>query len=153
MYSCLSFTVYLPTIQYFYLLINVGALVGQIAMTYTEKYVGFWLAYTLPTAVFLLCPIVLWIGKGRYIESPPTGSVLATAIRLFRFAARGRWSWNPLKTWRQMNTDDFWENAKPSNQKGEIPAWMTFDDVWVDEVKRGAKACAVFGWYPIWCMF
>ena len=30
------------------------------------KFVGFYLAYTLPTVVFLLCPIVLFIGRNRY---------------------------------------------------------------------------------------
>jgi len=135
--------------MYFYLFINVGALIGQIGMTYSEKYVGFWLAYTLPTVVFLLCPIVLWIGRTRYIRSPPTGSVLATAVHLWRFAAKGRWSINPVKTWRQMNADDFWDSAKPSRQ-AERPAWMNFDDQWVDEVKRGLKACSVFCWYPIY---
>lgn len=27
---------------------------------------------------------------------------------------------------------------------------MTFDDIWVDEVRRGLKACTVFLWYPLW---
>ncbi|KAF5310115.1 hypothetical protein D9619_010184 [Psilocybe cf. subviscida] len=27
---------------------------------------------------------------------------------------------------------------------------MTFDDQWVDEVKRGVKACSVFAWFPIY---
>ncbi|KAJ6504568.1 peptide transporter PTR2A [Mycena vulgaris] len=49
--------------MYFYLFINIGALVGQIGMTYSERYVGFWLAYTLPTVVFLLCPIILFLGR------------------------------------------------------------------------------------------
>jgi POT family proton-dependent oligopeptide transporter len=136
---------------YFYLFINIGALVGQIGMTYAEKYVGFWLAYTLPTIVFALCPIVMWVGRNRYIRSPPTGSVFATAIRLWRFAARGRWSWNPIEMIRLMNADDFWENAKPSKQTGESkPTWMTFDDQWVDEVRRGFKACSVFLWFPLY---
>lgn len=30
------------------------------------------------------------------------------------------------------------------------PAWMTFDDEWVDQVRRGLKACTVFLWYPIY---
>jgi len=136
--------------MYFYLFINIGALVGQIGMVYAEKYVGFWLAYTLPTVVFLLCPIVLFVGRKRYVRSPPTGSVLATALRLFGLAAKGRWSLNPIKTYRQMTADDFWENAKPSKQGSKKPKWMTFDDQWVDEVKRGLKACGVFCWYPIY---
>lgn len=32
----------------YYWMVNVGALVGQISMVYAEKYVGFWLSYTLP---------------------------------------------------------------------------------------------------------
>lgn len=136
--------------MYFYLFINIGALVGQVAMTYAEKYVGFWLAYTLPTIVFLLCPIVLFLGRNRYKRSPPTGSVLATALRLWRFAAKGRWRWNPVEMIRLMTADDFWENAKPSHH-AEKPRWMTFDDQWVDEVRRGFKACSVFLWYPLYC--
>ena len=110
------------------------------------------MAYTLPTAVFLLCPIILWIGRNRYARSPPTGSVLATAFRLWRFAARGKWSLNPVKTYRNLSAPGFWENAKPSKLSVETrPAWMTFDDQWVDEVQRGVKACAVFCWFPIYC--
>ncbi|KAK7451239.1 hypothetical protein VKT23_012577 [Stygiomarasmius scandens] len=137
---------------YFYLFINVGALVGQITMTYAEKFVGFWLAFTLPTVVFLLCPIVLWAGRNRYIRSPPTGSVLATAMHLWSLAMKGRWSINPLTTYKNMRAPDFWENVKPSKleSQGKKPRWMTFDDLWVDEVDRGFKACAVFLWYPVW---
>lgn len=117
-----------------------------------DQYVGFWLSYTLPTAIFMLCPIVLYIGRNRYLRSPPTGSVLASALRLWRFAARGKFSLNPIKTYRNLTAPDFWENAKPSKQVGESkPAWMTFDDQWVDEVRRGLKACGVFCWFPIYC--
>lgn len=128
-----------------------GALIGQISMTYAEKYVGFYLAYTLPTAVFCLCPLVLYLGRNRYIRSPPTGSVLFSSVRILRYCARGRWSLNPFALWRNFNTPDFWESAKPSRIQGAKPHWMTFDDVWVDEVRRGFKACAVFCWFPIYC--
>ncbi|KAI5989801.1 POT family-domain-containing protein [Pisolithus orientalis] len=130
--------------MYFYLFINIGALIGQISMVYAEKFVGYWLAYTLPTAVFLLSPLVLWYGHGKYSTSQPTGSVLATAVRVWRYAMRGRWSWNPIKTVRNLTADDFWESAKPSKVIGEKPAWMRFDDNWVEEVRRGFKACSVF---------
>ncbi|KDQ16329.1 hypothetical protein BOTBODRAFT_54116 [Botryobasidium botryosum FD-172 SS1] len=137
--------------MYFYFFINIGALVGQISMTYAEKYVGFWLAYTLPTIVFCLCPIILWIGRNRYVRSPPTGSVLAGALRILRFCLRGRLSFNPARTIRNLKADDFWETAKPSSQSIESrPSWMTYDDNWVEEVKRGFKACAVFCWFPIY---
>ncbi|EIW75406.1 peptide transporter PTR2A [Coniophora puteana RWD-64-598 SS2] len=137
--------------MYFYLFINIGALIGQVGMVYAEKYVGYWLAYTLPTIVFLLCiPVLMW-GKTRYRRSAPTGSVLAACLRLWRYAAKGRWSLNPVTTMRNMRADDFWESVKPSKHTVETrPAWMTFDDVWVDEVRRGVKACAVFLWYPLY---
>jgi len=137
--------------MYFYLFINIGALIGQISMTYSEKYVGFYLAFTLPTLVFLLCPIVLYIGRNQYARSPPTGSVLANAFRIWRLCLKGQFSWNPRQTWKNLSSDAFWEAGKPSNFKGEAkPRWMTFDDQWVDEVKRGFKACSVFLWYPIY---
>ncbi|KAL0959073.1 hypothetical protein HGRIS_014372 [Hohenbuehelia grisea] len=136
--------------MYFYMFINIGALVGQITMTYSEKFVGFWLAYTLPTIVFLISPLVLFGARKRYVRSPPTGSVLGPALRIWMYAARGRWSINPVKTWRQLTAPDFWETAKPSKVVGPKPAWMTFDDQWVDEVRRGFKACAVFCWFPIY---
>ncbi|KAF8155410.1 peptide transporter PTR2A [Crassisporium funariophilum] len=126
---------------YFYLFINLGALIGQISMTYAEKFVGFYMAYTLPTIIFLLCPLVLYFGRNRYIRSPPTGSVLATSFRLL----------NLVKTYKNMTAPDFRDNAKPSRLYAEQrPAWMTFDDQWVDEVHRGLKACSVFCWYPLY---
>ncbi|KAJ7098210.1 POT family-domain-containing protein [Mycena crocata] len=139
--------------MYFYLFINVGALIGQISMAYAEKYVGFWLSYTLPTVVFLFCPLVLILGRNRYKRSPPTGSVLALFLHLFSFAARGKWSLNPVRTYKNMSTPDFWEAGKPSVVEAsgqEKPKWMTFDDQWVEEVKRGIKACKVFLWIPIY---
>lgn len=45
-----------------------------------------------------------------------------------------------------------WEQAKPSNIANK-PAWMNFDDAWVDEVRRGLVACKVFLWYPLFCRF
>jgi hypothetical protein len=29
---------------------------------------------------------------------------------------------------------------------------MTFDDKWVEEVRRGFKACSVFVWFPLYCL-
>ncbi|KAJ8594093.1 PTR2-domain-containing protein [Rhizopogon salebrosus TDB-379] len=136
--------------MYFYLFINIGALVGQIGMTYAEKFVGYWLAYTLPTVVFCISPFVLYLGRHRYRRSAPEGSVLPAALRIWRYAQRGRWSWNPYKTITNLTASDFWESAKPSKHVGEKPKWMTFDDQWVDEVRRGFKACGVFVWFPLY---
>ncbi|KAL8682056.1 MAG: hypothetical protein Q9224_001884 [Gallowayella concinna] len=136
--------------MYFYLMINVGALAGQIGMVYAEKYVGFWLSFLLPTCLFLCCPTVMFLMRNKYARRPPTGSVLTKALKLWTFAMRGRWSANPAKTFKNMRSDDFWESVKPSRLGSAKPVWMTFDDVWVDEVRRGFKACTVFLWIPIY---
>ncbi|KAF7313468.1 hypothetical protein HMN09_00502700 [Mycena chlorophos] len=139
--------------MYFYLFINVGALIGQITMVYAEKYVGFWLAYTLPTAIFLCCPIVLIIGSKRYTRTPPTGSVLSLFMKLSGYAIKRKFSWNPATAVKNMRGTSFWDDAKPSNvvARGDTkPTWMTFDDAWVDEVARGVKACWVFLWFPVY---
>lgn len=136
---------------YFYMLINIGSLTGSLAMVYSEHYVGFWLSYLLPTIVFCIAPMVLAYYKKYYTLSPPTGSVMATSYKLLRLAFKGRWSWNLAQTKRNFKDPDFWNKVKPSNiAPADRPAWMTFDDEWVDEVRRGVLACKVFLWYPLY---
>ncbi|KAK8047847.1 POT family protein [Apiospora saccharicola] len=132
----------------YYFFINVGSLVGQISMVYAEKYVGFWLSFTLPTIMFLICPAVMYWCRNKYVRLPPTGSVLGKSMGIIGLGMKGRWSLNPVTTFRHMASDDFWDRAKPSKLEHR-PAWMTFDDAWVDEVRRGFKACTVFFYFPI----
>ncbi|KAK5085341.1 hypothetical protein LTS08_003195 [Lithohypha guttulata] len=126
---------------YFYFCINVGSLVGQITMVYAEKYVGFYLSFLLPTVLFLSAPVVLAVCKKHYILSPPTGSVLSKFIHMFFYAAKGHWfSWKTFT----------WDVARPSNvAPASRPSWMTYDDAWVDEVRRGLMACKVFLFLPL----
>ena len=136
--------------NWFYFFINVGALVGQISMVYAEMYVGFYLSFTLPTVVLSVCPLVMLWGRSRYVRREPDGSVLVPAFRTWFLAQKGRWSINPFRTWKNMHDGTFWDNVKPSNFTHETrPKWMTFDDAWVDELRRGFDACAVFCWYPM----
>ncbi|KJR88052.1 proton-dependent oligopeptide transporter, POT family [Sporothrix schenckii 1099-18] len=135
--------------HYFYMFINIGALFGQVGMVYAEKHVGFWLSFMLPTCMLCLCPPIVLLGRKRYVRVPPQGSVLSKALRLFVRANHGRWSVNPVRTYQNLNDGSFWERVKPSQiAAADGPSWMTFDDAWVDEVARGAKACAVFAWMP-----
>lgn len=132
----------------YYWMIQIGALIGQISMVYAEKYVGFWLSFTLPTIMFFFCPIVMVYCRNKYVRRPPMGSVLSQSMSLLGHAYKGQLSWNPITTVRRMGSEEFWNSVKPSHVANK-PAWMTYDDVWVDEVRRGLKACAVFVWYPI----
>jgi proton-dependent oligopeptide transporter, POT family len=87
-----------------------------------------------------------------YRRYPPQGSVLAKSIKVWSYAARGRWSLNPIVLYKNFKAEDFWESAKPSNiPDSQRLVWMTFDDKWVEEVRRGFKACTVFTWYPLLC--
>ncbi|KAJ0416216.1 PTR2-domain-containing protein [Aspergillus carlsbadensis] len=140
---------------YFYLMINIGALTGQISMVYAEREIGFWLSYLLPTIMFLFCPLVLFFCKKHYTLVPPTGSVYTQAYRLIREACRKHWTVStvkvagiPFKSYKKTGTD-FWGAVKPSTYGSDRPSWMIFDDAWVDEVARGLKACRVFLWYPL----
>jgi POT family proton-dependent oligopeptide transporter len=119
----------------------------QFRLTLTADFVGFWLSYTLPTICYLLCPLLLIFFKKHYKLSPPTGSVMGRAAKLIRFAFKKSTKKNCFKD------EGFWERIKPSSLRanGEAPpVWMTFDDAWVDEVRRGVIACKVFLWYPLY---
>lgn len=135
---------------YFYLLINIGSLCGSISMVFAEKYVGFWLSFMLPTIVLVACVPVLAIAKKHYILTPPQGSVFGKAMKLLNLTLKGEKSWNPVRFYKNTKAPGFWEKVKPSNMGPNKPNWMTFDDAWVDEVRRGVSACKVFLWYPIY---
>lgn len=125
----------------------------SFSQVYAEKYVGFWLSYLVPTLLFLFCPVVMIWCRNKYAKRPPTGSVLSNAFHLIRFAMKGNWSWNVRKMVRLVGTDAFWDKVKPS-QIMDRPRWMTFDDAWVDEIRRGLGACGVFVFLPIyWLSF
>ncbi|KAM0787985.1 hypothetical protein ACM66B_006187 [Microbotryomycetes sp. NB124-2] len=130
--------------MYFYLLINCGALVGQVSMSFASKHVGYWLAYTLPTVVLLFCPIILFLGRNVYVNRPPTASVIPSAFRVVRTAGRGKWF-----SLSAIRSKTFWDSAKPAAHGGGKPKWMTWDAHFVDEVARGIKACQVFILYPL----
>ncbi|CAI6332293.1 unnamed protein product [Periconia digitata] len=132
----------------YYQLINVGSMAGSISMVYAEKYIGFWLSFTLPTILFLTCPIILVVCRKRYVRRAPAGSALSKAVKLYGLAMKGQWSINPVATWRNLRSPERWESIKPSKIQNR-PTWMTFDDAWVEEVHRGIKACYVFLWYPV----
>ncbi len=140
--------------NWFYLFINVGALFGQLTMSYAALYVGYYLAFLLPTVMFLLCPVILVTNKKNYRLTPPQGSVLGPAVNFLIFAMRPYWSWNPLRMISNLRrTNTFWEDTKPSRiPPSRRPKWMTsdIDDIWVSELRRGVQACSVLLWLPLY---
>ncbi|KAF8523257.1 PTR2-domain-containing protein [Hysterangium stoloniferum] len=125
----------------FYWCINVGSL-SAIATTELEHRVGFWAAFILPTLVFLGTPIVLVGARKTYHKVPPRGSVVIESFRVTGIALRGFWT-NPIKYLRESNVTGVWNRAKPSYILAQ-------DDDFVEEVKRTAKACQIFLFFPLY---
>ncbi|PKI83233.1 hypothetical protein MVES1_003223 [Malassezia vespertilionis] len=136
---------------WYYLMINLGSLAGQLGMIYAERDIGFWLAYLLPTLVFLLpIPVLMFFNK-TYVKLPPTGSILGTASKAIGRVLRAHWSWNPVRCIRNFKSQGVWDAARPSCvPEAERPVWMTYSDRWVDELRRGVKACGISIFLPLY---
>ena len=69
----------------FYGMINVGAFFA-VATTFSEKYVGYWLAFLTPGIIYFLLPLLLWYLNNKLIKYPPDGSVLTKVTRIITMA-------------------------------------------------------------------
>ncbi|KAI7858681.1 POT family-domain-containing protein [Circinella umbellata] len=119
----------------FYWGINVGGL-SAIATTTMEKNIGFWPAYLLPLCMFIVGIIIVVSGRKRYVEAPPRGSVILEAFKV-------------IKIWFKTRNFDECKPSALAKSQPEIVAKVTWDDVFVDELRRALKACTVFCWFPI----
>ncbi|ABN66728.1 proton-dependent oligopeptide transporter, POT family [Scheffersomyces stipitis CBS 6054] len=133
----------------FYWAINIGAFF-QLATSYCERDVGFWLAFFVPIIMYLVLPVVLVFLQSRLVRDSPKGSVLETAWKVTRVTFSKGW----ISRWRN-NT--LWEYAKPSNmlergrefynEKKKTP--ITWDDQWVLDIKQTVNSCKIFIYFPI----
>jgi dipeptide/tripeptide permease len=127
---------------WFYLLINVGGFMG-VATTYTEKYVGWWLAFLLPLLLYLPLPLLLWFLKKRLVLHPPAGSNLGSVFKLLGVIfRRGGMS--------KIGRSGFWALGKPSNIAAAGLSIQTgWNDAFVDDVRRAFQATGIFCFFPI----
>ncbi|KAI7901751.1 POT family-domain-containing protein [Cokeromyces recurvatus] len=119
----------------FYWGINVGSL-ASITTVVLEKNCGFWPAFLLPTLVFIPGILVVWAGKKHYVRNPPRGSIFIEAIKVISFSFKYGL-----------------EGCKPSvlcTTHPEVAERITWDDIFIDELRRTFRACIVFCWYPIY---
>lgn len=93
--------------QLYYCLVNVGAFL-KLGTTFAEKRIGFWAAWTIPTGIFMLMPIFLFLSYKRLVRVPPQGSVLLDTVRVGRLAIQQ----SGLAGARR-GGDEFWDSAKP----------------------------------------
>ncbi|KAI1759650.1 hypothetical protein GGR53DRAFT_523682 [Hypoxylon sp. FL1150] len=128
---------------WFYLLINVGACFG-IPTTYLAKLVGYWAAYLIPTILYLLLPPLLWYLNPRLVKQPPGGSDLGNVFKVLGdiFAHGGL---------KKIGRKGFWEAGKPSVRRaaGSTKVY-SYDDQFVNDVRRTFQACGIFLFSPIW---
>lgn len=120
----------------FYWCINFGSLSG-IATVYLEKYIAFWAAYLLPFCMFFVGIFTLIVGRKYYVITPPQGSVILQAFK----------AW-----WIALTSGGKLDMAKPSVQQalpGGPKHKITWDEGFVDELRRALVACKVFLFYPI----
>jgi dipeptide/tripeptide permease len=130
----------------FYAFINIGALFG-IATTYSEKLVGFWLAFLLPGVIYILLPCIFLPTKKYTKITKPNGSELDNCLKIISVALKQ----NRSVFWKK----DFWDSAKPSvlssrgiqSIGGRAVSWT---DETVEDVKRTLQACSLFLWFPLW---
>ncbi|GMG32136.1 unnamed protein product [Aspergillus oryzae] len=121
---------------WFYLLINIGGFM-QVATSYAEKYVGWWLAFILPLFLYLPLPALL-VCPDRMVDTSPatnTNCLLVLAARggIFRIGRHG-----------------FWDAAKPSVIAAKGQNIRThWNDQFVEDVRRTFQATGIFCFFPI----
>lgn len=135
--------------SWFYWTINIGAL-SSIITTNIEKYYTFWLAYLIPTLVFTGSIAVLLFGRHRYIQKPPSGSLLVRAARVVMSAVQLRW-----RLGKQPNREHILDYVKetPAVKDGDSHEATVTDlsyNRFIDDLKQALSACRVFAFYPFY---
>lgn len=131
----------------FYWCINTGAFFS-VATSYSERFVGFWLAFLEPGIIYMLMPIVLVLCHKHLYLAPAQGSVTYEAVLVFKELIQRGGFFGLLK-----GGDNYWNLAKPSYIEaadGTIDSSRVFwDDQFVDEIRQSLSACGVFFLIPI----
>ncbi|KAL4789050.1 POT family-domain-containing protein [Aspergillus venezuelensis] len=127
---------------WFYLLINIGGFM-QVATSYTEKYVGWWLSFLLPLILYLPLPALLFWLRKRLVLHPPGGSDLPNVCRVLKICLSG-------KGILRIGRHGFWDAAKPSVIAARGQNIQTrWNDQFVEDVRRTFQATGIFCFFPI----
>ncbi|KAG0309847.1 peptide transporter ptr2 [Dissophora globulifera] len=124
--------------RYFYMAINIGGLLGQ-GITPTVSDSGWDLAFMIPTIAFVVGIIVFALGRRKYYDRPPNGTILGKTFRCIIFAFRHR---------RERPEGTHWVQAAKVAGEGE------WDHKFVDDLEVTYHACKVFMVYPLyWALY
>lgn len=133
----------------YYGLVNVGAFF-QVATSYSEKNIGYWLAYLTPGIIYFLLPILLIIIYKQTIKKPPGGSDLGKFLRVLKACFK-------VDNLKNFGKARFLEAAKPSVLAAEGVTSLSgkkinWNDGFVEDVRRTLEACQIFLFFPIYNM-
>lgn len=117
----------------FYWCINVGSL-SLMATPFMELYKGFWTAFLMCFCMFNVGIFILVLRRKSYVVRPPQGQVITDAFKAIGMMITTRNLNGAKPSWRA-------ENGKSGK--------VTWDDHFIEELKRALKACKVFLFYPI----
>ena len=142
--------------MYFYASINFG-FAAAISTSFIARDHGHWLTFLVTTIVLAAAAIVLPVGKGHYIKTPPRGSIilevrypfifwlflpsclppfLLQCVRVFTITASTGVSTNPITTCKNVKKPGFYGPAKPTtHEKSSVPAKITRDDQLVEAAR------------------
>lgn len=126
----------------FYGFINIGAFFA-LASTYAERYVGYWLAYLIPTILYIAVPIVFLVCRNKMVRKPAKGSELNDFIKITVTALKQ----NKFNVFKK----SFFDAARPAAlaEKGIHVAWS---NRLVSDVGRTFLACQIFLYIPIYAL-
>lgn len=128
--------------RYFYWAINLGAFLGMLIcpiISGLDTPYNFTYAYLVPVVMFVLGLIVFISGRSKYYVKPPSGSVLVKTWGCMVYA---------IKNTGNVQKYDHWlEKAKGAQG-------VTWNDKFVDDLRKTLSACTVFLFYPFyWALY
>lgn len=132
----------------FYWAINIGAFL-QLATSYCERLIGFWLAYLIPGILYMVMPFVLWYLQNKMVVYDPEGSVLTDTWKVCVVTYGRGWI-------SRIKSGELWEHAKPTNMVARGQEYyrkkkpITWDDSFVADVKQTFSACNIFVYYILY---
>ncbi|KAM9962500.1 hypothetical protein ACTFIR_005408 [Dictyostelium discoideum] len=141
--------------QIFYWCINLGSLASTLLTPILRRYVGFWLAFGIPSFLLICSSIIFVIGSKFYVKRAVSESILWTALKIMAFAIKEKFK--ILKSRYKRNSRGMLYTNPYTSISGTN--WMDlskteYDSQLVDSIKAAMNVLLVFTPLPFfWCMF
>ncbi|KAI1089923.1 POT family-domain-containing protein [Rostrohypoxylon terebratum] len=104
-----------------------------------EKYVGFWLAYLVPCCCMWLAIIPILFGRNHFVRTSPTSNIMPDVATALRYGIAGSFKMDA---------------AKPDAQLQRHGRHVTWNDTFIEDIKRSLLTCRVLLLFPIhWLCF